>query len=89
MEQIAHKSGTAAAVLCRTFQSLNNKQQIGFMDKILGVVACLGIVSTDKLSRYRYYSIASVMCKFILFVTWVSFKNYLMIEIDTNYQILL
>lgn len=71
MGQIADKSGTAAAVFCRMFQTLNkNEQKIGFMDKILGVVACLGIVCSNELSRYRCCSIASVMCKYILLVTW-------------------
>lgn len=52
--QIAHKSGTAAALFCSMFQPLNNNlldQKMGVMDKILGVVACLGIVRTNELSR--------------------------------------
>ena len=52
-EQIVCRGDSAAAVICRLFQSVTYKEKgIDFADKVLGVVALLGMVQTHDLSRY-------------------------------------
>ncbi|KAL3521652.1 hypothetical protein ACH5RR_019801 [Cinchona calisaya] len=69
MEQIVCKGDSAAAVICRIFQSLSYKDnEIEFADKILGVVAFLGIVRTNFLSRIfaQYlgeHQMLAIVCK--------------------------
>ncbi|KAL3521653.1 hypothetical protein ACH5RR_019802 [Cinchona calisaya] len=69
IEQIVCKGDSAAAVICRIFQSLSYKdKEIDFAEKILGVVAFLGIVRTNFLSRIfaQYlgeHQMLAIVCK--------------------------
>lgn len=69
MEQIICKGSSAAAVICRFFQSLTYRdKEIDFANKILGVVAFLGTVRTHYLSRIfsQYlgeHQMLAIVCK--------------------------
>nr|XP_027110064.1 structural maintenance of chromosomes flexible hinge domain-containing protein GMI1-like isoform X2 [Coffea arabica] len=68
-EQIVCRGDSAAAVICRLFQSVTYKEKgIDFADKVLGVVALLGTVQTHDLSRIfaQYlgeHQMLAIVCK--------------------------
>lgn len=68
-DQIVCKGDSAAAVICRLSQSVTYKEKgVDFADKILGVVALLGMVRTHDLSRIfaQYlgeHQMLAIVCK--------------------------
>ena len=54
--KVEGKGGSAAAVVCKLFKEIQSKDQNNYFEKsVLGVVALLGTVQSNKLSRYHSY----------------------------------
>lgn len=62
MDKIKNKSNSAAAVLCDLSKDLSfQERQKHFMEDIVGLVALLGTVHTNELSRSVIHFILSFM----------------------------
>lgn len=56
VEKVEGKGGSAAAVVCKLLKEIQLKELNKYFEKsVLGVVALLGTVQNNKLSRYQTY----------------------------------